>query len=88
MVPSLETTWLGFRRVPCVKLLDKFLCANVRGWLPGIVTVIVMAPLDEVVNGASHFLEVQDPFNFKDFFAVYDLRACNSIFEYRAMMRG
>ena len=62
-----------------MEFLNKFLGVDVRGQFLGVVHMVVVLPLDQVVNGSSHLLRVQDVLNFENFLAINDFGLGNGI---------
>ena len=58
MVRSSKVTRSGFIRITIVEFFDQFSGVQVRGGFPGIVGMIIVAPLDEVVDRATYSLGI------------------------------
>ena len=60
----------GFVGISCVEFFDEFTGMDVRGRFPGVSIVVVMAPLDEVVDAPPLALGIEDSFDLIDVIAI------------------
>ena len=73
-------------RIASVKFLNKFLDLDVGGRFPGIVYIIIVVPLDKVVDLPLYLLGIKNAFYLVNFFAVNHFRLGNGVFKDRTIM--
>ena len=78
---------MRFFRIMEIEFLYEFSSVDIGSRFPDVVGIVVMMPLDKIVNGLTYFLRVQDMLYLKYFFSINDFRFGNGVFEYRAMVR-
>ena len=77
---------MGFGWITSVEFLDKFLGLDIRGRSPGIISMIIVTPLNKIVNLMANPLQIQDIFNLVDFLPINNLRLGYGVFKDRAMI--
>ena len=69
-----------------VEFLNKLVSMHIGGGFPDIVCIVIVVPLNQIMNGLFHFFGVKNAFNFKYFLAINDFWLGNQVFEYRTMV--